>query len=257
MSIKTVNIWPANIILFHTELHVPQDELEKAARLAKEEEEKYKRAENDNDHEDEDDINELIENEDAQKEGQEILLISTEGLKDMAKTERASSSSSSSRKRQRRRQTKRAATSSSSRRSSSAKPKASSTAPKQANVEIAVFADNDFYDEMKIRYPKDTMRKIKDYILTMVHSMDLLYQHDSLGTDLHFKLVHLEIQKKKPSKLNSHGGKAKSYLTSFCDYAGDLNINNNIWDHALMCKFNVLFCTVIIICCLLLLMTLI
>jgi hypothetical protein len=64
--------------------------------------------------------------------------------------------------------------------------------------------------------------------------MDLLYEQTSLGTDLVFKLVHLEIQKKWPSKLNKDGGRAKSYLTSFCDYAGDMNTENELWDHALM-----------------------
>ena len=64
--------------------------------------------------------------------------------------------------------------------------------------------------------------------------MDMLYEQSSLGTDLVFKLVHLEIQKTSPSKLNKNGGRAKSYLTSFCDYAGDMNTDNEIWDHALM-----------------------
>jgi len=62
----------------------------------------------------------------------------------------------------------------------------------------------------------------------------MLYEQPSLGTALVFKLVHLEIQKAWPSKLNKHRGQAKLYLQSFCEYAGNLNVNNQRWDHALM-----------------------
>lgn len=38
-------------------------------------------------------------------------------------------------------------------------------------VELAIFTDPDFYDEMKVRYPKNTNEKIKNYILTLVHAV--------------------------------------------------------------------------------------
>ena len=64
--------------------------------------------------------------------------------------------------------------------------------------------------------------------------MDLLYQHKSLGVPIEFSLVHLEIMKKYPAKLNKNGGKAMAYLSSFCEYAGEKNVNSDMWDHALL-----------------------
>jgi len=46
-----------------------------------------------------------------------------------------------------------------------------SSKPEKNTVEIAAFADADLYAQMKIRYPKDTMHKIKDYILTMINAV--------------------------------------------------------------------------------------
>ena len=64
--------------------------------------------------------------------------------------------------------------------------------------------------------------------------MDLMYQHPSLGEQLEFSLVHLEIMKRYPPNLNKNNGKAMKYLSSFCEYAGQKNINGEMWDHALL-----------------------
>lgn len=64
--------------------------------------------------------------------------------------------------------------------------------------------------------------------------MDLLYQQPSLKVSLGFTLVHLEIMKKYPSTLSTNDGKAKAYLSSFCDFAGEKNKNNLKWDHGLL-----------------------
>ncbi|CAG7668205.1 unnamed protein product [Allacma fusca] len=101
-------------------------------------------------------------------------------------------------------------------------------------VEIAVFTDEDLYNRLRKKYPKDTVKRIKDYVITMINTMDLLYQHNSLGTGLEFRLVHLEIMKHYPSKLNKNNGRAMKYLSSFCDFAGEKNVNGDMWDHALL-----------------------
>lgn len=64
--------------------------------------------------------------------------------------------------------------------------------------------------------------------------MDLLYGGKSLGVDIGFRLVHLEVMKKTPKELDTNGGKAKAYLSSFCEYAGNQNLNSGLWDHALL-----------------------
>jgi hypothetical protein len=64
--------------------------------------------------------------------------------------------------------------------------------------------------------------------------MDLLYGHKSLGVPLGFRLVHLELIRRLPSGLDPSGGKAKAYLSSFCDHAGALNTEGSRWDHALL-----------------------
>lgn len=64
--------------------------------------------------------------------------------------------------------------------------------------------------------------------------MDVMYQHSSLGVELRFKLVYLEVMKRRPNGLKTNGGRAKAYLSSFCDYAGEKNANSAQWDHALL-----------------------
>lgn len=64
--------------------------------------------------------------------------------------------------------------------------------------------------------------------------MDLLYGHKSVGMEIGFRLVHVEVMKSVPKELDSNGGKAKAYLSSFCEYAGDQNVDSGLWDHALL-----------------------
>lgn len=108
------------------------------------------------------------------------------------------------------------------------------TKPLPRVVEIAVFTDEDLYNKMKSKFSADTTAQLKEYATAMVNMMDVMYQHSSLGVDLRFRLVYLEVMKKKPTPLKTHGGRAKAYLSSFCDYAGEKNVNSAQWDHALL-----------------------
>ncbi|XP_035703655.1 A disintegrin and metalloproteinase with thrombospondin motifs 16 isoform X2 [Folsomia candida] len=101
-------------------------------------------------------------------------------------------------------------------------------------VEMALFTDESMYQRMEKKFPNDTLVKLKDYTTTMVNMMDLLYGGKSLGVDIGFRLVHLEVMKKTPKELDTNGGKAKAYLSSFCEYAGNQNLNSGLWDHALL-----------------------
>jgi hypothetical protein len=64
--------------------------------------------------------------------------------------------------------------------------------------------------------------------------MNLLYQQPSLGQDVIFRLVHLEIMSSDSSGPNTYEGESEQYLKSFCKYAGDKNSNGANWDHALL-----------------------
>lgn len=111
---------------------------------------------------------------------------------------------------------------------------ASTARPLSRVVEIAVFTDEELYNKMKSKFSVDPTSQLKEYATAMVNMMDVMYQHSSLGSDLRFRLVYLEIMEKKPSDLKTNGGKAKAYLSSFCDYAGEKNVNSAQWDHALL-----------------------
>lgn len=101
-------------------------------------------------------------------------------------------------------------------------------------VEIAVFTDEELFTKMKSKFNVDTTAQLKEYATAMVNMMDVMYQHSSLGMDLRFRLVYLEVMKRRPNSLKTNGGKAKAYLSSFCDYAGEKNVNSAQWDHALL-----------------------
>lgn len=49
-----------------------------------------------------------------------------------------------------------------------------------------------------------------------------------------FRLVNIEIATTQPKNLNDNNGQAVNFLTSFCAYAAEKNLQSTLWDHALL-----------------------
>ncbi|CAL8069888.1 unnamed protein product [Orchesella dallaii] len=101
-------------------------------------------------------------------------------------------------------------------------------------VEIAVFIDSKLYSIWQGRYPKDTMTSMNQYVLAVINNMNSLYKQPSMTEKISFRLVHVEVQTKRPSYMKEHNGAATKYLKSFCQYAAEKNQYGGLWDHALL-----------------------
>ncbi|ODN03123.1 A disintegrin and metalloproteinase with thrombospondin motifs 18, partial [Orchesella cincta] len=119
----------------------------------------------------------------------------------------------------------------------------SASTSQETQQQRVLFTDEELFNKMKSKFTDDTTAQLKEYATAMVNmykynllwlQMDVMYQHATLGVDLRFRLVYLEVMKRKPTSLKTNGGKAKAYLSSFCDYAGEKNANSAQWDHALL-----------------------
>jgi len=63
--------------------------------------------------------------------------------------------------------------------------------------------------------------------------MNLLYKQPSLGVDISFRLVYLEMMASTYTKApQNFEGESEKYLTAFCKYAGEKNSKGADWDHA-------------------------
>ena len=99
-----------------------------------------------------------------------------------------------------------------------------------------VFVDEAAYKSLYPFLGNDD-QKVRDLILGYVNAVQSLYSLDSLGTQLDFAVVYMELQSTQPVDLPTNQGERSSLLNSFCAYQRRLNpvsdSNPNHWDIAL------------------------
>lgn len=113
-----------------------------------------------------------------------------------------------------------------------------STRSASRTIETAVFLDAKAY-RMYSNYFASTgssnpTGKVRDLLLTFVNDIQALYHFPSLGSQVDFSIVHMEIMKTQPPKLPTYNGDRSRLLQSFCSYQGDKNpsgdSNPGHWD---------------------------
>ena len=87
-----------------------------------------------------------------------------------------------------------------------------------------------------MRFYKDDLNEVKNMILAYINGVQAVYHYSSLGRNIDFTIVHLELMSQTP--FSEHGGRHKQLLKSFCEYQSSQNSHNegsdaNHWDIAL------------------------
>uniref|UniRef100_T1J9R7 Peptidase M12B domain-containing protein n=1 Tax=Strigamia maritima TaxID=126957 RepID=T1J9R7_STRMM len=107
----------------------------------------------------------------------------------------------------------------------------------QLSIETAVFVDKDMYNLMKTSFPADPEHGVMEVVLAMINAAELLFQAESLETNIKLTLVQLEIQKTEFEGLK-RSANIDEYLKNFCSWQKKINPNNDDdplhWDHALL-----------------------
>ncbi|CAG7723722.1 unnamed protein product, partial [Allacma fusca] len=98
-------------------------------------------------------------------------------------------------------------------------------------MELALFADQSFMENMKKKLK--TSKAIHGFICVLTEAMALLYKDKTMQTKIEFKLVHLEYFSKTPSAIKMNHGLLTPYLKSFCKYATD-HSQTKAFDHAML-----------------------
>ena len=82
-------------------------------------------------------------------------------------------------------------------------------------MELAVMVDYKAYKTYYRMFQGDQQR-IVNLILAVINGVQALYHFQSLGRELTFSLVHLELH--KSDKVPGHGGEQMRALDTFCKY---------------------------------------
>uniref|UniRef100_A0A0N5BJ20 Peptidase M12B domain-containing protein n=1 Tax=Strongyloides papillosus TaxID=174720 RepID=A0A0N5BJ20_STREA len=112
----------------------------------------------------------------------------------------------------------------------------------EITIEIAVFADylmiKHFYD---IYGKENHMKELKRFIIATVNNVDSLYRHQTLNSNIHFRLKRIDVMESQPSELESikhDNGDVNKLLKSFCEYQHKMKPverkDPRYWDHALL-----------------------
>uniref|UniRef100_A0A0K0DWH0 Peptidase M12B domain-containing protein n=1 Tax=Strongyloides stercoralis TaxID=6248 RepID=A0A0K0DWH0_STRER len=109
-------------------------------------------------------------------------------------------------------------------------------------IEIAIFADylmiKHFYD---IYGKDDHIKELKRFVIATVNNVDSLYKHQTLNSNIHFRIKRIDIMEKEPLELEStkhDNGEVNKLLKTFCEYQQKMKPTNRndpkYWDHALL-----------------------
>uniref|UniRef100_A0A0R3RL90 Peptidase M12B domain-containing protein n=1 Tax=Elaeophora elaphi TaxID=1147741 RepID=A0A0R3RL90_9BILA len=102
-------------------------------------------------------------------------------------------------------------------------------------VELAIFVDEMLWKLFNSKYGVDASNKLKDYALTTLNNVQIMYHQPSAVPKLSFHVVRFEVLTTQPSAMAAHlhnNGHAQKYLDRFCKYQRSLGSRD--WDHALM-----------------------
>ncbi|KFD55901.1 hypothetical protein M513_03340 [Trichuris suis] len=108
--------------------------------------------------------------------------------------------------------------------------------PEKLTMEIAIFVDNELWLKYSRKYGAAADEKLTDFMNTVIHHVQILYQDQSISPQLEFSVVRFEVFKTQPKALKGpkHGhGNALSYLNAFCKYQYYLSTRRR-WDFALL-----------------------
>nr|CRZ24316.1 BMA-ADT-2 [Brugia malayi] len=102
-------------------------------------------------------------------------------------------------------------------------------------VELAIFVDEMLWKLFSSKYGVDAASKLRDYALTMLNNVQIMYHQPSAIPQLSFHVVRFEVLTIQPSAMADHlhnSGHAQKYLDRFCKYQRSLSTRD--WDHALL-----------------------
>ncbi|XP_003374877.1 reprolysin family zinc metalloprotease [Trichinella spiralis] len=103
-------------------------------------------------------------------------------------------------------------------------------------MELAIFIDNELWLRYSRKYGDQAEDKLKDFIYTVFHHVQILYQQPSIEPLIEFSIVRYEIFKTQPKALKGtkhNHGSALSYLNAFCKFQYYLGARKR-WDFALL-----------------------
>uniref|UniRef100_A0A5S6QYL3 Peptidase M12B domain-containing protein n=1 Tax=Trichuris muris TaxID=70415 RepID=A0A5S6QYL3_TRIMR len=108
--------------------------------------------------------------------------------------------------------------------------------PEKLVMELAIFVDNELWLKYSRKYGAAADEKLTDFMNTVIHHVQILYQDPSISPQLEFSVVRFEVFKLQPKALkgpkHDHGN-ALSYLNAFCKYQFYLG-GKRRWDFALL-----------------------
>lgn len=89
-------------------------------------------------------------------------------------------------------------------------------------IELGLFFDEAFFNIFSPFFENDN-KKLEDFILSYVNGMQSLYHHHTLGRNIDFTIVYLEIMKKQPINMPHAYGERNELIDNFCEYQKKIN----------------------------------